>query len=174
MGDYDMNDVVIKVSNHYDASTRTVDETKLDVTLCCTGASFNLRVYLNQADIFGMEVHNVFGAASGSFVNTQIDGITASPVTVTIDKPQGFSFQNADFWISSPAVPDGVHIAKQGEDPHGIIIPEDWEWPTEFTNIKEAYPNFTEFAKNAASTDENVKGWYKATTNNPVADKVYR
>ena len=171
LGDYDMNDVVIKVSDFYEDG-----EEMLAVTLCCTGASFNLHVYLDDTALFGGdEVHDVFGAPRGSFVNTG-RGPDADYVTVYIRKPAGFDYGTADFWIESPAVPGGVHISKAGEDPHGIVVPADWYWPTEYTNIKDAYPNFVEFAKDASTTDPDVIGWYKVTVGsnpNPVPGKVY-
>lgn len=162
LGDYDMNDVVIKVSQNAD------NENKLDVTLCCTGASFDLKVWLNDTPIlYDKEVHEVLGQAPGSLVNTG-KGPWATPVTATINKPAGFSFADADFWIATPAVPAGVHIAKAGEDPHGVVIPEDWAWPVEYVCIKDAYPDFVEFAKDASVNDETIRQWYK----NPVKDLV--
>lgn len=174
LGDYDMNDVVIKVSYHYDEDAKTVDESKLDITLCCTGAALSLRVWLGDQVLFGnKEVHDFLGQRAGTLINTGLDP-DVDYASSTINTPEGFSFADADFWIDSPSVIGGVHIAKQGEDPHGIVIPADWEWPIEYVCIKEAYPNFVEFAKNAATTDESVKGWYKKTDTNPVENRVYR
>ena len=168
LGDYDMNDVVIKVNKNAE------DTTRLDVTLCCAGASFNLSVYLDNQQLFagsGKEVHNVFGQQPGSFINTVNDGIKAEPVTVTIAKPANFSFETADFWIQTPYME--VHVAKQGEDPHGIVVPGDWKWPREWQCIKDAYPNFVEFAKDAATTNKTIKKWYEATDTNPVLEYIY-
>ena len=169
LGDYDMNDVVIKVCQNAE------DEDMLDVTLCCTGASFNLYVYLDDTELFagkGEEVHKVFfGQDVKKFVNTVNNGIKINPVTETIRKPANFSFETADFWIKSPLA--DVHVAKQGEDPHGIAIPCDWTWPHEYHCIKDAYPNFIEFAKNAATTDKTIMKWYETTSTNPVAEHIY-
>jgi hypothetical protein len=55
-----------------------------------------------------------------------------------------------------------------------VVIPGDWAWPTEYTCIKVAYPNFVEFAKDASTTSEAVKGWYKKTSTNPVAGKTFK
>lgn len=169
LGDYDMNDVVIRVSENSENSN------KLDVTLCCTGAAYNLYVYLNTQMIFersGEEVHKVFGQEPGKFINTVIDGIKEEYVTATIDKPANFSFEIADFWIKTPYME--VHVAKQGEDPHGIVVPGNWRWPREFHCIKDAYPNFIEFAKDASTTDETIRKWYKATSTNPVEEHIYQ
>ena len=174
IGDYDMNDVVLKVSYHYDEATKKVDKSELDVTLCCTGAALSLKAYLgNQALFGGKEVHDFLGQRAGHLINTGLKP-DVSVVTGYIKTPANFSFADADFWIDSPSVIGGVHIAKRGQDPHGIVIPSDWEWPIEYVCIKEAYPNFVEFAKDASTTDETVKGWYKKTADNPVANRVYR
>jgi hypothetical protein len=168
LGDYDMNDVVIKVSENAE------DATRLDITLCCTGAANNLTVYLDDMVLFagsGKEVHQVFGQAAGKFINTVNDGIKVDPITETIRKPANFSFETADFWIKSPA--GDVHVAKQGEDPHGIVVPGNWRWPREFQCIKDAYPNFIEFAKDAATTDDNIKKWYETSNGNPVEEYIY-
>ena len=168
LGDYDMNDVVIRVSENAD------DATRLDVTLCCTGAANNLTVYLDDVLLFagsGKEVHQVFGQAAGKFINTENDGIKVDPVTETILKPANFSYETADFWIKSPS--GDVHVAKQGEDPHGIVVPGNWRWPREFQCIKDVYPNFIEFAKNAATTDDAIKKWYETSNGNPVEEYLY-
>lgn len=171
LGDYDMNDVVIKVSYAYDENTKKVDNSHLNVTLCCTGATLKLKVYLNETALFGgEEVHEALGRTAPELVNTGVGPDTGTN-TVTIKTPDNFEFGTADFWIDSPLVRGGVHVAKEGQDPHGIVIPADWAWPTEYTCIKDAYPNFIEFAKDASTKDEAILNWYKQT---PVAGKTYK
>ena len=170
LGDYDMNDVVIKVSYHYNESTKTVDESKLDVTLCCSGASFDILLRLGNKQLFSnTEVHDIFGKSHGTFINTVVGSSNNVSIIkkVTIDKPEGFTFQGADFWIKPSAAPE-VHLAEQGYDPHAIVIPADWAWPTEFTKITEAYPNFQFFAANPSLS----KDWYLYPTNEE--GKIYR
>lgn len=169
LGDYDMNDVVIKVRYHYDDATQKIDKRQLDVTLCCTGATLELKVYLDKTALFGgEEVHEVLNCRAPQLVNTGA-GPDSDPstYTTTIDTPANFEFGTADFWIESPLVPGGVHIAKKGQDPHGIVIPADWAWPTEYTCIKDAYPSFKKFAEDASVKSE----WYKET---PAAGKTYK
>ena len=168
LGDYDMNDVVIKVSENVD------DPTLLDVRLCCAGASFDLYVYLGETAVFyGKEVHDALGQARGTLINTgngpevDIDKITPSYIT----KPEGFTFADADFWIKSPVVPEGIHIAKKGKAPLGVAIPGDWQWPREFVCIKEVYPNFVKFAENVE--DVEAREWYKVTETDSFMSKIY-
>jgi hypothetical protein len=169
--DYDMNDVVLKVKENKD------DATKLDVTLCCTGASYNLKIYLRypQSDgthidvpVFGeQEVHTVLGGTAGLFINTGVgDKFQTLPSrTTTVTKPANYN-GIADFWIQSPE--KDVHVSTEGEDPHGVIIPGDWRWPKEWTSIKDAYPDFINFAKNPSNPA--YAEWYK---NNIQEDKLY-
>ena len=160
--DYDMNDVVLKVKEN------EANSSKIDVTLCCTGASYNLTVYLNDQQIFGgQEVHTVLGGTAGMFINTGTGDKfqQRNPVTVTLDKPANFAFGTADFWILSPE--KEVHVSTTGQDPHGVVIPGDWRWPKEWTSVKEAYPDFINFALHPS--DPNYANWY----NNPVEDKLY-
>ena len=168
--DYDMNDVVLKVS-YYQPDEYTIDSTKVNVTLCCTGASYNLTVWLNQNQILGqMEVHRALTGTAGKFINTGHDLSNdkfqqKAAVTIPLVKPQGFNIASADFWIKSPE--GEVHVAKTSQDPHGVIIPGDWRWPLEWTCIKDAYPDFVEFAKDPSNPA--YAGWY----NNPAKDKLY-
>jgi len=171
LGDYDMNDVVIKVSENAD------DPGQLEVYLCCVGASFDLYLYFGETPLFyGKEIHDAFGQARGVLINTggggpEVDITKMQPAYV--DKPDGFSFADADFWVKSPLVPEGIHVAKKGEAPLGVAIPGDWLWPLAGVNIEEAYPNFIEFAKDVEKADENARKWYVTTDTNPVRDKVF-
>lgn len=169
--DYDMNDVVIRVQE------KEGDASKLIVTLCCTGASYNLTVNLTSAqgvvtNIFnGTEVHAVLGCASGKFVNTGTADnnkfFDAVFQTTEINKPSDFTFGTADFWIQSPE--GEMHVSKTGQDPHGIIVPGDWAWPLEFTSIKVAYPQFSQYFIDGG-VNEEYEDWY----NHPDESKVYR
>ncbi|MBO7140054.1 MAG: DUF4842 domain-containing protein [Prevotella sp.] len=168
LGDYDLNDVVLKVSEN------VTDTTKLEVRLCCAGASFDLYVYLGETPVFnGKEVHAALGQNRGLLLNTgKGPEVNAALLPLAyIDKPEGFTFANADFWIKSPIVPTGIHVAKTGKAPLGVVIPGDWQWPLENVCIKEAYSGFVSFAENVQ--DESDHKWYKVTKTTPLKDKVY-
>ncbi len=155
MGDYDMNDVVLKVKEN------ASDASKLDVTLAAVGAMYNIWVEFaaNGQDVFGKEVHDVLGMPRKSLVNTQQKDV--EPVTVTVSKPAGFDFQTSSFRIlveDASGFQSRVEIATLGQEPHGIVIPADWSWPTERTCITAAYPKFAQWAKDI--TNESSKDWY--------------
>lgn len=167
MGDYDMNDVVLYVSENKD------DNTQVDITLMCTGASFDLYVYYNLTPLFGGgEVHDVLsgGGARGKFINTgdiSNDKFrVCEPVTTHMTKPSNFAIGNANFWILSPMGEIYVGRTYDGDTqhanaPYGIVIPEHrWKWPTEWTRITSAYSEFAGFA-----ADRNTnKTWYNNIT----------
>ena len=49
-----------------------------------------------------------------------------------------------------------LHVSTAGTDPHGIVIPGKWQWPTERTSVKEAYPDFITWAGDRTK----AKDWY--------------
>ena len=176
-GDYDMNDCVIEVQEN------AKDKSKLDIKLVALGGSrrlwlgfdnANAKSYKDYKPVFDKELHEVLGMEAGTLINTGRS--KATPVTITVDKPAGFDFQTCSFILGAMVKEDmkgvynndyyAIHIATKGQDPHGIVIPEKWEWPTETTCIKDAYPKFVDWAKDI--TDADAKDWYK----HPVKGKV--
>lgn len=166
-GDYDLNDCVIEVQKNAD------DTTKLDITLVALGAKNNLWLYFDSkteksysklTPVFTDELHKVLGAEPGTMVNT--GQASAKTKTVTLSKPTGFDFQTCSFVLVSQA--DGrlitIRISTKGQDPHGIVIPVKWQWPTETTCIKDAYPEFVKWAADRTQAQD----WYKY----PVKDKI--
>ena len=160
MSDYDLNDVVIKVKQN------EKDEKKMDVILCCTGASYNLYAFIGETGdetsstrLFGgKEVHAALAGTAGMFINTGSGGDkfdSKSPATVTMDIPTGYTLGSLPIWIKSPE--RNIGVAESGTDPHGVVIPMDWQWPREWTSVKVAYPDFINFAAN----QNNNTNWYE-------------
>ena len=182
--DFDLNDVVIQVRES------EADDTKLIVKLVAAGCEYDNYVWLgdNQITWDGKaEVHEAFGVAHGVMVNTGNNkGVDMPAVETTIDKPDNFDPQNADFKIrpfrinSDPsdeanATSDYITIVKEGVNtglwgPLGLAIPAKWKWPKERYTINYAYPEFTDWGKTSDLTlraDES--GWY----DNPTSGLVY-
>ena len=174
--DFDLNDVVIQVRES------EADDTKLIVKLVAAGCQYDNYVWLGENQITWdgkAEVHDAFGVAHGVMVNTGNNkGVDMPAVETTIDKPEGFDFQNADFKIrpfrinSNPndednATSDYITIVKEGNGeelwgPLGLAIPAKWKWPKERNTISYAYQQFTDWGKEADLTlraDES--GWYE-------------
>ena len=182
--DFDLNDVVIQVR------VSETDSEKLIVKLVAAGCEYDNYVWLGETPIVwegGAEVHDAFGVTHGVMVNTGNNkGVDLSPVEVTIDKPENFDFQNADFKIrpyrinSNPndeanAVDGYISIVKEGVNtglwgPLGLAIPAKWKWPKERYTVNYAYPTFTDWGKTSDLTlRADEAGWYE----NPASGLVY-
>ena len=182
--DFDLNDVVIQVR------VSETDSEKLIVKLVAAGCEYDNYVWLGETPIVwegGAEVHDAFGVTHGVMVNTGNNkGVDKTPVEVTIDKPENFNFQNADFKIrpfrinSDPtdeanAVDGYISIVKEGVNtglwgPLGLAIPAKWKWPKERNTVNYAYPAFTDWGKEPDLTlRADEAGWYE----NPTSGLVY-
>lgn len=156
LGDYDMNDVVIK--------GRRLNETKVEYSIVACGAQDKLEVR-NIGSLSGVEIHSLFGY--DGFINTTKDGQYFEPQTVVINVDKKFSFLNT---LTQPFLYDKstnkyIYLSKVGEDPHGIMIPNDFKYPLERICIKDAYERFNSWGQNSVTSND----WYK----HPVEDKVF-
>jgi hypothetical protein len=182
-GDYDMNDVVLKVSYHAERNAQRVitgiDESKLDIKLVASGATFNIKVYLGQRDadgkpiegavaLFGdKEIHAAFCVDAGLMVNTGRN--TANVVTLEgVTPPAGWDgdFENLDIWIwvnpgtGSTSETQIFYLTdKEKPVPYAIMVPTDWAWPTERTKITEAYPGKATSTPNVYDENFSFKKW---------------
>jgi hypothetical protein len=160
LGDYDMNDIVIKAER--------TNETTVKYSIIACGAFDEIYVCnINSGAITDKaEVHSLFGVAQNTFVNTEASATKLSPITVTktVDKSFSFLTEATQPFIYDQTIHHVVHLAKKGEDPHGIMIPYDFKYPQERICIKDAYTDFNSWGQNAIlSTD-----WYLK----PTTDKV--
>ena len=169
-GDYDLNDCVIEVQENEN------DKNKLDVTLVALGGARRLWLgfdnknatnYNDYIHVFEQELHEVLGIPVGQMANTGKNTRTVEPKKVTIAKPAGFDFQTCSFVLGAKVKKEMqglyendyymLHVATAGTDPHGIVVPGKWKWPTERTSIKDAYPDFNTWAQDRTK----AKDWYK-------------
>ena len=158
VGDYDLNDVVIK-------AVRT-NETTVTYTIVACGA-FDA-IYIKGIGIDNNEVHSLFGVADTKiFINTEKGGTpyTAYTVKRTVDKGFSLADPNTAPYIVDATTNVEIRLSKKGEDPHGIMIPNDFEYPLEQTCIKDAYSEFNSWGQSAVTSTD----WYKK----PVEGKVY-
>lgn len=142
-GDYDFNDVVLKVS------TIPVNG-KMEIKLVAAGATKDLKVFYNDTPLFsGQEVHAAMGCESGQMINT--GGVTGNVVTDnSIDWPGDGKLGDANFKILDVKSNMYVYLPKYSETsiPYGIVIPKDWDYPNERQRVDSKYPNFTTWAEN--------------------------
>ena len=175
-GDYDMNDVVLKICHPYNADGKTLNKSKLDVKLVAAGATFNIRVKIGDQPLFnGEEIHKVLGVNPGVMVNTGAhsnvqNGVT--PKEFSVDAPAGWDgdFEKLDVKIEVITLDDEV-IAFLTEKvvPYAVMIPNDWEWPIERINVMKAYKGFKEWAETPVEQrTPEMNRWYE----NPVEGNV--
>jgi hypothetical protein len=159
VGDFDLNDVVIKA--------KRTDRTHVKFSLEATGAWDEIYLgNMNGKVLNGnTEVHAIFGQqGSRDFVNTVESAPHVAPVQEEIQVPENFTFTDDQFLpcIENRTKGNTVHIAHVGEDPHGIIIPWDFQYPTERTCVKNAYTRFNDWGLKNLKIEES--DWYKYPT----------
>ncbi len=155
VGDFDFNDVVLKVN--YTSGTGTAY-----VTLCAAGGTLSVKVkytdnnsstqYIKWGESQKEEIHDAFGYSSSSMINTTAGGLTVESINQTINVPADFSIKGIgdnpakltievtkDDGVTEIGIPDGTD---KGGAPQCICISGNWEWPTERTHIDVAYPGF--------------------------------
>ena len=160
VGDYDLNDVVIKAKRK--------NTTTVEYSIVACGAHDEVYVKNINAVTDNAEVHSLFRVSdTKTFINTENRGTSYPAVTVT--KNVGAEFKLADP-ATAPYIYDAttgqeVKMSKIGEDPHGIMIPGDFKYPLEKVCIKNAYTEFNNWGQNSVTSTD----WYTK----PVSGKVY-
>jgi len=153
LGDYDLNDVIIKAQR--------VDNTHVLFSLEATGAwdELYLRNINGQKLNTTTEVHAIFGqTGERGFINTVVEADHIAPVREVVEVPAAFTFTDDQYlpYIYNKTKNSEVRISRQGEDPHGIIIPADFRYPFEKKCIKWPYTEFSKWGeKKVDETD-----WY--------------
>lgn len=153
-GDYDMNDLVIKATR--------IDETTVEYRIVACGAYDDIFARNINSGVItdGAEVHGLFGVTDHhTFINTDGSNYGYVSCRKTVSKTFTFMEQPAE---EQPYLYDGtteneVHLAGAGQNPHGVLIPTDFKYPTEKTCITESYPLFIKWAKD---NDKNAVLWY--------------
>lgn len=162
IGDYDMNDVVIKATR--------INQTTVEYSIVACGAYDQLQVRnVNGATIKDdAEIHSLFGVSTNTFINTVKGATPLDPVTDQVTVSKDFSFLNAATqpYIHNVTMNKDIKLSQKGEDPHGIMIPYAFRWPKEKTCIKDAYLRFNEWGQDSRI---NSTDWYKY----PVEENVY-
>lgn len=176
--DYDMNDVVLKVSyvvkeegTGENAGKVIYDKTQLKVQLVAAGATYEIKAKIGNAYLFdGQEIHQAMGQNKGVMINTggtggnSVSGITPAECTVAV--PAGWNGEFAELPVSIEVSTTNKTYAFPNDDiyPHVVMIPVDWAWPIERVNIKDAYPG---------TTDANdIENTYTATYTNKETNEL--
>ena len=164
LGDYDMNDVVIKATR--------INKTTVEYSIVACGAHDQLQIKnINGTTIRDdQEVHSLFGVSASTFINTVKGNKVYPAITERVTVDQNFSFLNEDtqLYIYNISTGKTIKLSKKGEDPHGIMIPYDFKYPIEYKCIKDAYGRFNEWGQNRVTSTD----WYKYYTSGTVYNET--
>ncbi len=178
-GDYDMNDIVLKVTFPSTKNNKgeiiAIDSTKLQITMVAAGATFKIKAFVGETALFdGQEIHDAFGVNQGVMVNTgNGKAQTATPVVDVIDIPDGIidADGNADFsqlnvwiWVNPEtgyASETKIYYLTDKEKPvpYAVMIPTDWRWPLERICVTEAYPGAPTSTEGVYNEDFSFAKW---------------
>ncbi len=157
VADYDMNDVVIRCTRK--------DKNTLTLTLVACGADDRVVIHgatgwaYNDKEVHDLFQYPVNDTDGHNFINTVKGGTKKTPLSaeVTVDENVSIADYLNGIYIENISTGNTIHVAKTGEPPFGIIIPQDFEYPSEKVSVITAYPKFINWARNA-STDQD---WYR-------------
>lgn len=166
--DYDFNDVVWEVRKNYDENG---ENPFVEVRLLAAGGTlpfqlnYNGQKILTKEDVCGEgKSGDVFETLSCEWKKVcDVDDtwtLTGNSSLFVINVKNGDNEIISN--ITTSYTKDKENKDNNTNTPQVLILPSDWAWPTEGTPIDEAYPNFTEWAKDG----EPVK-W-----NTPVSGKT--
>ena len=162
IGDYDMNDVVIKAVR--------IDDTTIEYSIVACGAQDKLYVRNINGNVINgsTELHDMFNVGQSNFVNTEM-GRYREPITERIKVSKDFSFLNESTqpYLYDATTDTEIRLAKKGEDPHGIMVPIDFKYPYEKVCIKDAYKRFNEWGANRVTSTN----WYQYPEEGMVYEK---
>ena len=154
LGDYDMNDVVVKAVR--------LDPTHVVYSLeACGGTD---EVYLRNLNGRVLnerrELHSIFNAhgivnVSGS------NHIKAVQELFTVEPSFSFRDLEKQIYIYNATTGREIRLSEVGEDPHALMIANDFLYPTEGTCIKTAYPAFLNWLQDRTQSVD----WYTLPDN---------
>jgi hypothetical protein len=161
LGDYDMNDVVIK------AERLNMTQVKYTVVACGAYDELYLRNINGKTLNETTEIHALFGVDNlSTYINTQSMNYEPVSEEITVDPSFSFTDFEQQIYIYNKTQGYEITMSQKGEDPHGIMIPCNFAYPKEKICIKDAYKEFNSWGENPVTSTD----WYL----NPVEDKVIK
>lgn len=158
--DYDFNDIVVEVSRVDSYTNNAYQSSKLVVKCLAAGGTLPARIYYDDT-LIG-ESHDMLGAENTTqMINTMRDITKTSravEITEGITRDWTLSANSGKFTITVEQETGNndsrlIEKPETGNAPQMIIVPGAWRWPTERTNIEDAYPDFTNWSANATFYD---------------------
>lgn len=159
LGDYDLNDVVIK--------GKRINDEQVQYELYACGAYDELFVRNVDSAWENTEIHALFGKEPKTYINTEASESKVKTITITKKVSNTFTFLDSSCqpYIYDKTSGKTIKLAEKGQDPHGIMIPNDFKYPLEKVCIKDAYKDFNSWGQNSVT----YKDWYSSS----VSGKVY-
>lgn len=161
IADYDMNDIVLK-------ARRNGNKVILQLVACGAYDDLYIRGLNGKKFSHDQEVHALFGAAKGTFVNT------TGKMDYAIQDEEfeiGANTSLMDFlrqiYIYDGTTEKEIRIPAKGEDPHAVIIPYDFKYPLEKQSIVNAYQFFKNWTQNRLADNK----WYTYPDDTKVISK---
>ena len=162
--DYDLNDVVLRCTR--------VSQNTLQLTLVAAGGNDDVVIHGATGWRYNdTEVHEAFKATDpvngNRFVNTVKGGTHRDVLSDFVIVTDGVTIPMylKNIYIENKTTGKMIQLSKKGEAPFAIIVPEEFDYPEEFTPITGAYEDFIKWAQDV-NTSNN---WYKYEE----ADKIF-
>lgn len=173
--DYDFNDVVWEVAQtnthkHVDSNgVPTSDELiygNIKINVLASGGTLPVELVYNE-DVLTTagksEIHQLFGQDPADLYTPVNAGGSADKQKITIKEIEANALLDIDvfsdkFKLKVKGANGDAHYVTSPEKgqtmtaPQVILLPADWEWPTESTPITTAYTDFTEWVHDATWT----------------------
>lgn len=168
--DWDFNDMVFTVSF---VSSNVAG--KATITPMASGGTLPVYLYYNDTKLGGKEFHQLVksGAPSNATINASSRGTAGASFEIDIPANYSIAYTRGDDGqgvtnmggfnlrvvqkegASELEASTLITAPQSGATPQMILIPDtDWAWPTEWTDIRRAYPSFAQFV-----SDPSVKWW---------------
>ena len=143
LGDYDMNDVVIK------AERLNISQVKYTLVACGAYDELYLRNINGHKLNTTTEIHALFGENNlSTFINTQSENYEPVSEVIEVDPTFSFTDFSKQVYIYNKTQGYERKMAEKGKDPHGIMIPRDFAYQKEKICIKYAYSGFNSWTTN--------------------------
>ena len=162
--DYDLNDVVLRCTR--------VSQNTLQMTLVAAGGNDDVVIHGATGWRYNdTEVHEAFKATDpvdgNRFVNTVKGGTHRDVLSDFVIVTDGVTIPMylKNIYIENKTTGKMIKLSKKGEAPFAIIVPEEFDYPEEFTPITGAYEEFIKWAQDVNTSND----WYKYEE----ADKIF-
>lgn len=162
--DYDFNDVVWEVKKEWNngVCTGTVQVLAAGGTLPFTLLFKGETVCTKKQAFSSIASDKVIVNSGVSTTDPYENGLSSSPITVSgINADWSADNNKEDFTLAVETTRGAIYITankkgQEGKTPQVLVVPSDWEWPTEGTTITAAYPHFNTITNWTGKVDNKV------------------